>query len=116
MEDEILNLAVTLGKVGDGERERLGVLCAAAARELERGLREGVSREDCGDVFPLAAAWIALEDLGRGDRCGDVESFTAGGLTIRTGGSGGDDLRRRGRELMEPYLLDQNFSFLGVPG
>lgn len=111
-----MTLAATLGKVGDAERERLGLLCAAAAEELERGLREGVTREDCGKAFPLAAAWMALGDLGTGDRADGVESFTAGGLTLRMGERDGGPLRSRGLELMRPYLRDEGFSFVGVPG
>ena len=117
LNEEIVAAAMALGQVGETDRERLEMLCAAAVGELEGRLRDGVTREDCGEAFPRAAAWIALEDLGTGGRVDGVESFTAGGLTIRRGGQGGGgQLRRRGLELMKPYLKDEGFFFLGVPG
>ena len=96
--DEIAAMAAALGKVEDSEELRS--LCAWAAKELEGMLRSGLTPQDCGEAFVLAAAWMALAELGL---CEDeVESFTAGEVSIRK--KGGEErrqaLRERAREVM----------------
>ncbi len=117
MEQEILTLAMTLGNVSESDRERLAVLCRNARQELERGLRAGVTPQDCGDALALAAAWLALADLRTGEAAAGVTAFSAGNISIQTGEQGaGDVLRRRARRLMAPYLPDKGFCFRGVKG
>lgn len=118
MTERIFVLAKALGHVGSGDEEVLRVLCELAERELRERLREGVRAEDCEPAFRLGAAWLALAGLCAVER---VESFSAGGLTIKQGSgktplerSAG--LRRQAERVMAPYLEDREFFFLGVRG
>lgn len=112
--EEILKLAAALGKVE--ETEELSLLCTAAVEELRGLLRDGVQAEECGAAFVLAAAWMALAGL---DTAGDdVESFTAGEVSIRRrdGGERGKALRLQAMQVMRPWLRDEGFVFRGVRG
>lgn len=108
--EEIVRLAVALG-VG----EEASLLCEAAAEELRGMLRPGVTPEECGEVFCLAAAWLAL---GNQEGAGAVESFTAGAVSVRRGDGSArrEVLRRQALELMGPWLRDEGFLFRGVKG
>lgn len=110
--EKTLALAVSLGK--REESETLRALCAAAAEELKGLLRPGLTVEDCAGAFPLAAAWMALGALEAGE--GDVESFTAGAVTLRRGDAAQrrSALRLQARQVMKPYLRDEDFLFRGV--
>jgi hypothetical protein len=112
--NEIAALAMTLGQRTEEEGERLSALCQGAQLELTAGLRPGLSPEDCGPAFSLAAACLALAAL----ETGEAESFTAGDLTIRTGegAARSRELRRQAMALMAPYLTDAGFAFRGVRG
>ena len=117
--EETVTLAAALGRVGAEDQEALRILCAQAERELRGRLSEDAG--DCGGAFTLAAAWLALAGLCAGSAAGGVESFTAGGLTIRKGTAGdrllrAESLRRQAEEAVRPYLKDEGFSFLGVEG
>ena len=115
MEDEIFNMALKLG--GDGcDEEVLRSLCQTARVQLEGELREGLSPDDCGTAFVLAAAWLALAGLCAGEA--GVERFTAGQITIQRGDGPARQaaLRLQARQVMHPYLNDEGFSFQGVPG
>ena len=121
MEEKILSLAMALSGAGEAREETLKLLCAQAAEELSGRLREGLSPEECGSAFPVAAAWLALALLRSGESAEGVESFSAGDLTIRRAGGGtaledAAGLRRQAEEVMGPYLRDRTFSFRGVPG
>ena len=72
-------------------RKNKGLSQGAAAEELAPRLRTGTGPEDC-PVFPLAAACLAL---GLRSERGAVERFSAGDLSIDTGGG------RRGAALRE---------------
>lgn len=112
--EETVNLAAALGK---RERtEELELLCAAAEEELTALLRKGVSPQDCGEAFPLAAAWMALAGM---DTAEDgVESFTAGAVSIRRGDGSArrKALRLQAMQVMKPWLRDEGFAFRGVRG
>lgn len=113
--EDVVKLAGVLGKRGEDEEE-LRVLCGAAVEELKGLLREDVTPEDCGEVFPLAAAWMAL---GAAEISGDgVESFTAGEVSIRKkdGLERRAALRLQAMEVMKPWLRDTGFVFRGVRG
>ena len=111
--ERCLTLAKLLGEVAERDEPKLEVLCAAALEELRRRLRPGVTEEDCGDAFPLAGAFLALANLEEG---GGVERFSAGDLTIQTGGSPAVQWRRQAKTALEPWLVDENFAFRGVRG
>ena len=100
--EETLELAKMLGRVDQEDWARLELLCRAAEAELKHWLRPGVTEADCGEAFPLAAAWLAL----------------AGDVTIQTGSAAS---RRSGREALarrtlRPWLRDEGFRFRGVRG
>ena len=113
MSEDVVKLAVFLG--GAEESEALEKLCALAAEELESQLRPGITAEDCGEAFVLAAAWLALAaQVEAGSD--DVTAFTAGDVSLRreTGSARAGALRRRAGEIMRPYCRDQGFDFRSV--
>lgn len=115
MTERVMELAMVLGKWG--ESEALSLLCAAAVEELKEQLKPGLTPEDCGEVFPLGAAWMALAAL-EGTEADGVESLTAGEVTIRRGDGSfrKKALELQARQVMKPYLRDGGFSFQGVRG
>lgn len=118
MTERIFELAKALGHVGAGDEDVLRELCVLAEQELSARLREGVSVEGCEAAFRVGAAWLALSGLCVGEA--PVESFTAGGLTIKRGSGSPMEhsaaLRGQSERVMAPYLKDGSFSFLGVRG
>ena len=108
-------LAVLLGKTE--ESEGLRTLCEAAEDELTGWLREGVTAADCGQCFVLAGAWLALAAR-EGAEDDGVSSFPAGEVPVRQGDrkARGQALRLQARQVMRPYLRDEEFSFRGVRG
>ncbi len=90
----------------------------AARERLEGRLRAGVLPEDCGPAFPLAAAMLAVEGLERASGAGGAVSFTAGEVSIRTGGTGknGESLSAQAERLLSPWLGATGFAFQGVRG
>ena len=117
MEEKILKLAMDLSGAGEAREETLKLLCVQAAEELAGRLREGLSAEDCGSAFPVAAAWLALADLRAGDASAGVTGFSAGSLSIQTGESqAGEVLRRRAYRLLSAQLRDSGLCFRGVRG
>ena len=109
MEEQILAFVELMG--GRGNEELLRPLCQAAEREMAGRLREGLSPEACGPAFPVAAAWLVLAGLEAGTD--GVTSFSAGDLTVHTGGDGAGAMRRQAERLMAPYLAD-GFAFRGA--
>lgn len=113
MTERVVELATVLGR--RGESQALSLLCAAAVEELKGQLKPGLTPEDCGEAFPLGAAWLALAGLESAENDG-LESLTAGDVTIRKGEG---EFRRKALELqartvMKPYLRDEGFAFKGV--
>lgn len=107
--ERIVEIAALLGK---RERdERLELLCAGAAEELKGLLRPGVTVEDCGETFLVAAAWLALDSAGEGE----VVSFSAGDVSVKKSGRE-KNLRGEALRLMKPWLQDKGFVFRGVRG
>lgn len=114
MIEEIAALAATLGK--RPESDGLKVLCGLAAEELKGLLRPGLTAEDCGQAFVLAAAWLALAGVEASDD--GVESFTAGEVTVRkrNGTLRQKALRMQALQVMKSYIDDPGFLFRGVRG
>jgi len=112
--DEIVALAATLGKTE--ESDGLKSLCHVAAEELKGLLRPGLSAEDCGQAFVLAAAWLALAGLEASED--GVESFRAGEVTVRkrSGTLRQKALRMQALQVMKGYIDDPGFLFRGVRG
>ena len=122
MTEEIMALAATLSHPAEEQRELLGLLCTAAERELRGRLKEGCRAEDCGESFLCAAALLAAADFRAMMAAGgDAMSFTAGSVSVSTGGSGEQEktgalLRRQARRLLAGWLRDDGFAFQGVKG
>lgn len=113
MKEDVLKLAMTLGKTE--ESDRLRTLCELAVAELTGLLRPGVTAEDCGGAFVPAAAWLALAYQAEGEE-DSVASFTAGEVSIRKQGVGErvNALRRQAEAILRPYLRDEGFHFGSV--
>lgn len=113
MVERTVSLCRQLGAEADRE-EILPVLALAACEQLKQRLRPGLTWEDCGDVFPLAAAMVVMDTLAELEGEGRVSAFTAGEVTIRCSGSG--TLVRAARHLLRPWLREEGFAFRGVRG
>ena len=116
MVEKVLTMASTLGKIEADEA--LETLCAAAVEELRTQLRPGVTPDDCGEAFILAAAWTALGQRELGVDDGGVEKFTAGQVSIQRGDPRlrREALRLQARQVMKPWIADEGFAFKGVRG
>ena len=121
MLEQIVHLAEAIVQPSETERPLLTALCAAAGAEIEGRLRDGISPEDCGDAFPCAAALLAAAGLLPCRSGGDVEQFTVGDVSVRTGGDNracqtAAAMRRQAAGMMAPYWGDGEFAFQGVRG
>lgn len=114
MTEEIMALCRGMG-AGEDQEELLRPLVQAAERNLTARLKAGVSPADCGSAFPLAAAMVAMEGLEGASGLDGVTSFTAGDVSIHTGG-GGSGRRAQAERLLAPWLKEQGFAFQGVRG
>ena len=97
----------------------LRTVCAGARAALERRLKDGVTAEQCGEAFPLAAAWLAMDWLRGSQGMDGITALSAGDISIRREG-GGDcgKLSEQAMEIMAPYLggSGSEFVFRGVDG
>ena len=59
MLQEIVSLVQEMGS-GDWDEGLVQRMCQVAQTQLTGRLRPGVTAEDCGGAFPIAAAWMAL--------------------------------------------------------
>ena len=118
MHEEILRLAAMIAKPSEEERVLLDALCSGAEAEIIGRLRDGETPESCGGAFPCAAALLAAAGLLPCRDSGDVTQFSAGEVSLKTGGAceAAAALRRQAAAMMEPFWRDDSFSFLGVRG
>lgn len=118
MTQRIMELARTLGQVSEGEEELLITLCGAAQKELAGSLRDGVTPRDCPEAFALAGAWLVLAGLKISRSAEGPESFTAGDVTVRSGGAENKAqlLRRQAKRILSGWTKDEQFAFYGVTG
>lgn len=114
MTDMIMELCRAMG-AGEDQRALLRPLVQASQQLLRERLRPGTQPADCGTAFPLAAAMLAMEGLEQAEGGSQVESFTAGEVTIRRG-KGGIPLSQQAERLMAPWLREHKFAFRGVTG
>jgi len=115
MEEQVLELLKQLRPCTEDE-ELLLLLCRAACGRLERMLKKGVTPEDCGESFLLAAAWLAtdlLADVGEG---ANITALSAGDLTVRREGGRRGSGKAQATELLAPWLKAEGFIFRGVKG
>lgn len=119
MREDILTLALAMTG-GEGE-ETLETLCAAAEEYWLRRLRPGLGAEDCGGVFPCAAAMTAAADLAAIRQAAGPASFSAGDVSVRErtaaeSGTLASCLRRSAERLMAPYAASGDLFFQEVRG
>ena len=104
MREEIYTLAAAIVAPSEEEKALLELLSAAAEQELAAALRPGITVDTCREAFLCAAGYLAAAGVleSRGNQ---AEQFSAGEVSIRTGGaeSRGVGLRALARQLMAPY-------------
>ena len=103
-------------QLGARQEQLLRPLAAAAQEQLAARLRPGVTQEDCGDVFALACAMVAMERLRALEGEDAVTSFTAGQVSIHCDPSRAGNLERGALRLLSPWLSDGGFAVQGVAG
>lgn len=115
MEEQALKLLKQLRSCSE-EDELLLLLCRTACSRLKGMLKAGVTAENCGDAFPLAAAWLAMDWLADVGESANITSLSAGDLTVRRE----DVSRGKGKdqavELLAPWIKAEGFVFRGVKG
>ena len=121
MFEQILCLASAITQPSEAEKSLLEALCTAAEAELKQRLREGVGPEECQETFACAAALLAAAGLLPCRSSGDVEQFTAGDVSVKTGSSNqvceaSAAMRRQAASMMAAYCGDDAFAFRGVQG
>lgn len=115
--EEIYAAAVILaGHENDG----LPVLCCAAEREFTARLRPSITPEMCRETLITASAMLAVSMLGYvKDENDDIHSYKAGDVEVRrreNGANARSELQRQAELLMQPYISDGDFCFMGVQG
>lgn len=107
--DDIYTMAALFAAPeGDGEQTALRAMCQAAMDGLSARLRPELTAESCGESFVCAAAWLALAGYSAAAAADGVSSFTAGDVTISSGGkhAAAGALRLQAELTMAPYLQD----------
>lgn len=115
LSEEILALCRQMG-AGEEQDALLLPLIEAARDGLQRRLREGVSLQDCGSAFPLAAALTAMDGLDRASGEGEVSAFSAGEVSLQLRERGAGGRREQAERLLAPWLRETGFAFRGVEG
>ena len=113
---QIFAQAVMLaGDVDSRQEALLRLLCASAASSMANRLRDGIQPEDCKADFVAAASLYALAALSEAEDMDNLESFTAGDVTVRRGSSNAAArcLRYQADLMISPYSMDR-FAFRGV--
>lgn len=121
MREEIRKLAAAIVRPSAEEEPLLDALCTAAEAEVSGRLQAERPAESCASAFCCAAALLAAAGVLSGRSGGNVEQFTAGDVSLRTGNGSSlcetaAALRRQAAALMAPYWRDDSFAFLGVRG
>ncbi len=116
MTEEVLELVQALRGPGTDETV-LRTLCGSACGALDRRLKDGVCPEDCGGLYPVAAAWLVMDWLNQCQGMDGITALSAGDISVRREGGGEvGKLSERAMELMAPFLEDDGFVFRGVSG
>lgn len=113
--EEILALCRQMG-AGEEQDTLLLPLIEAAQDSLQRRLKAGVSPQDCGSAFPLAAALTAMDGLSGAVGEGDVSSFSAGEVSVQLREQSGGGRAEQAERLLAPWLRETGFAFRGVEG
>ena len=118
--ESILALGKDICLPAECEEALLGLLCAAAEERWTGRLRAGVKPEDCEEALRCACAFTAAAGiLRRRGGSGVALSFTAGSVSVRSGGAGEAEsaaiaLEVQAVRLMAPWCEGEDFAFLGV--
>jgi len=112
MKEEILTLVRSLCRP-TADEQTLSALCDAVCCRLDGMLAEGVTAQDCAQLYVTAAAWLVMDLLKDAMDWQGVTTLSAGDMTVRRQ-AGGGDLEQRALELMGPWLRDRDFVFRGV--
>ena len=119
-QESILALVKEICRPAESEEALLGLLCAAAEEDWKSRLRPGIGPEDCEDAVRCACAFTAAAGLLRSrGGSGGGPSFTAGSVTVRSGGAGETEsaaraLQEQAVRLMAPWTGGEDFAFQGV--
>lgn len=119
MHEKIYEMAAQAVSPSEAEQSQLDTLCTAAEAELTGQLRDGITAEVCGSIFIFAAALIAASEMMLLRSVNEVEQFTAGEVSIRSGqdkAAAAASLRQQAKALMAPFSDDSSFAFMGVQG
>lgn len=120
MHEKILEFAKSMGAVPENQKALLESLCRTAETELAGKLRCDLTPQDCGDAFPLAAAWLARAGLCAAQSADEMPSSWKAGAVSVSGTTPSADraalLQGQAYRLMDPYLEDRPFFFRGVRG
>jgi hypothetical protein len=113
--EAILSYAAAIA--GDGADDTLlQAMCVAAASELEARLREGVSAEQLGETFSLAAGVLAASMYCATEHPERIRRFRAGEVSVAYEKATPESLRTAAEEMLAAYLQDRGFDFRGVRG
>ena len=99
------------------EQSVLEGCCAGALVACTARLRQGMDEETIRPVLVQAAGMLAASMMVQTQAGENVQSFTAGKLSVttRTGSDRGTQLRQCAESLLAPYTAG-DFAFLGVRG
>ena len=120
MLEHIMSLASAIVQPSEAEKPLLAALCTAAQARLAGRRGGGPARGEGPAAWPRPAPLRAAAGRrpGRGSG-GEVQQFSAGDVSIRTGGSLGEAaaaMERQAMALLDAYSEDGGFAFLGVRG
>ena len=118
--ENILALGKDICLPAECEEALLGLLCAAAEERWTGRLRAGVKPEDCEEALRCACAFTAAAGILR-SRGSGTPGFTAGSVSVRSGGAGEAEsaavaLEVQAARLMAPWCEGEDFAFQGVRG
>lgn len=115
MNSEIFSYAERLAGE-NADQALLTALCAAAEAELRVRLREGVSADELGTTFHIAAGVLAVSMYCAMEHPERIRDFKAGSVSVHYGGAEGtpESLRAAAEALLSAYLTDRGFDFRGV--
>ena len=107
--------AMIAGDLEQQQEALLRLLCGSSASVLASRLREGIRPEDCAADFVTAACLFALAALSEAEGMENLESFTAGDVTVhkRDGSTAAKCLRHQAELMIAPYSTG-GFGFRGV--
>lgn len=101
------------------EQVSLELLCQTSLNQWSRKLRADVAMEDCQGALTIACAFTALGlFLSAKEAIDPVVAFKAGDISARydykSKHAACEDLTSQAHSIMKPYIVDQNFAFVGV--